>query len=35
MIDGVDEYKGDSEFLSNFLKSQNLEWQITDKKNNA
>ncbi len=32
MIDGVDEYKGDSEFLSNFLKSQNLEWQITDKK---
>ena len=32
MIDGVDEYKGDSEFLANFLKSKNLEWQITDKK---
>ena len=32
ITDGIDEYKGDSEFLLNFLKSKNLQWQITDKK---
>ncbi len=29
---GTDKYIGDNKYLSNFLKSNNLDWQITDKK---
>ena len=30
--EGSDSYTGDCDFLTNFLKSKNLDWQITDKK---
>ena len=30
--EGSDRYTGDCDFLTNFLKSKNLDWQITDKK---
>ncbi len=30
--EGTDEYIGDKEYLLNFLKSKDLDWQITDKK---
>ena len=31
-IQGVDEYIGDNKYLLNYLKTNKLDWQITDKK---
>lgn len=31
-LEGIDEYIGNNKYLLNFLKSKNLDWQITDKK---